>query len=65
VTDDGTSMAHPIEFVPHGSKQEPWQIDGITGATISSKAMAAILRRSTADWIPLLRRHLDDFRKLE
>jgi len=62
---DLSAVAHPIEFVKKGQKQEPWQIDGITGATISSKAIAAILSGSTAHWIPRIRRNLDDFRVAE
>ncbi len=49
---DGTRVAHPIEAVKQGEKTAPWQIDGITGATISSQAIASILRESTAVWIP-------------
>ena len=33
-----------------------------SGATISSKAIANILRESTARWVPLVRGRLDDFR---
>lgn len=51
---DGTAPAHPIEVVAQGQKVEPWQIDGITGATISSKAVGSILRESTARWMPRL-----------
>jgi electron transport complex protein RnfG len=50
----GQSLAHPIEAVKNGEKRSPWQIDGITGATISSKAIAAMLRDSSRDWVPLL-----------
>jgi electron transport complex protein RnfG len=50
----GESLEHPIEVVKHGTKTSPWQIDGITGATISSKAIAHILRRSSARWVPRL-----------
>jgi electron transport complex protein RnfG len=59
----GATPLHPIESVKHGDKQHPWQVDGITGATISSVAIATILRNSTAWWIPRLRRSLDDFRE--
>jgi Na+-translocating ferredoxin:NAD+ oxidoreductase subunit G len=45
------TIANPIVAVKHGEKTEPWQIDGITGATISSEAVAAALRDSTAVWI--------------
>jgi electron transport complex protein RnfG len=48
------SLQHPIVAVKHGTKSEPWQIDGITGATISSKAVANILRQSSAQWVPLV-----------
>ena len=51
---DGQSLAHPVEAVKSGAKTAPWQVDGITGATISSKAIASILRQSGAHWLPLL-----------
>jgi len=60
---DESEIANPIVFVKHGQKTEPWQVDGITGATISSKAIAGILNRSTAYWVPKIRRGLDDFRR--
>jgi electron transport complex protein RnfG len=60
---DGSGIANPIEVVKHGQKERPWQVDGITGATISSTAIASILRASTATWIPRIRRNLDDFRE--
>jgi electron transport complex protein RnfG len=59
---DGTDLAHRIEFVKPGEKQHPWQIDGITGATISSTAIARILDQSAAWWIPRIHGRLDDFR---
>jgi electron transport complex protein RnfG len=65
LTDDQSQIADPIEFVKHGKKEHPWQIDGITGATISSNAIADILGQSTAYWIPRIRPSLGDFRKVE
>ena len=56
-----SAVAHPIVVVKPGQKREPWQIDGITGATISSVAIGDILRGSTARWVPLVRRQMDDF----
>lgn len=61
LTEEGARPEHPIEAVKHGTRQHPWQVDGITGATISSQAIANILRQSTAFWVPRIRRHLDDF----
>jgi len=63
LTDDLSRIAHPVVVVKHGAKDEPWEVDGITGATISSAAIASILERSTAYWIPLIHRNLDDFRE--
>jgi electron transport complex protein RnfG len=63
LTDDGSEVAHPIVAVKHGAKKNDWEVDGITGATISSVAIADMLRESTRIWIPRIRRHLDDFRK--
>ncbi|MBZ0090154.1 MAG: FMN-binding protein, partial [Thermoanaerobaculia bacterium] len=60
---DLSAVLHPIESVKHGEKTQPWQIDAITGATVSSVAVAKILRESTALWTPRIRQHLDDFRQ--
>lgn len=58
---DGSRLAHPITAVKQGEKQEPWEIDGITGATISSEAVADILGRSAGQWIPRLHDRRADF----
>ena len=63
--EDLSAPAHAIESVKRGKKEHPWQVDGITGATISSVAIAAMLRDNTAFWIPRIRRRLDDFRQDE
>jgi len=47
--------------VSHGKKTHPWEIDGITGATISSKAIADILNRSAEHWVPQIESNLQDF----
>ncbi len=58
---DGEGLANPVEAVKQGEKEHPWQIDGITGATISAVAIADILASSTAEWIPRLQRRRTDF----
>ncbi|MDH3339403.1 MAG: FMN-binding protein [Gammaproteobacteria bacterium] len=55
----GTSLQHRIETVKQGKKTEPWQIDGITGATISSVAIGDILAKSAERWVPTINEHLD------
>lgn len=58
---DGTMLAHAIESVRHGEKQHGWEIDGITGATVTSQAIASMLNASVAFWIPRVRKAADDF----
>jgi electron transport complex protein RnfG len=58
---DGKTIANPIVPVKNGKKTHPWQIDSITGATISSKAIANILREGSQAWAPLIQAQLDVF----
>lgn len=53
---DGGVLAHPIVTVKQGEKTAPWQIDGITGATITSEAIGRIVNDSARAWVPLLER---------
>ena len=59
--EDRTKLLHAIVPVKSGEKTEPWQIDGITGATISSVAVASILDESAEFWAPRIQRSLTDF----
>jgi electron transport complex protein RnfG len=61
LNEDGSQLANQIEFVKPKEKTQAWQIDGITGATISSRAVANMLRASTAEWIPLVHSRQTDF----
>ena len=55
---DKSALVHGIEAVKHGTKSEPWQIDALSGATVSSKAVGALLNHSAQEMIPLAVRHL-------
>jgi len=55
----GEQIANPIVLVKPGKKTDSWQIEAITGATISSRAIADILEKSTAARIPVIERNLD------
>jgi len=52
----GDALQNPIVTVKQGEKTDPWQIDGITGATITSEALGNILNTSGNEWIPVLER---------
>ncbi len=61
VTTDGERLAHPVEFVKPDAKTAAWQIDGISGATISSQAIANMIRNSSARWVPRVHNRKADF----
>jgi len=61
LNEDGKSLANTIVTVKEGEKTEPWQLDGITGATITSDAIGAILNRGSSDWLPALERDAREF----
>lgn len=56
---DGDSLANPIVTVKHGRKRNPWEIDAISGATISSKAVGKALNRSASQVVPPLMKELE------
>lgn len=50
---------NPVVTVKSGTKTEAWQLDGITGATVSSVAIGDIIAASTARWLPVIAAELD------
>lgn len=58
----GDALANAIVTVKHGTKTDPWQIDAISGATITSNAIGQALQQSTSAMLPLLQRHKDGLR---
>jgi electron transport complex protein RnfG len=59
LTDDRTNLKKSIEVVKTGKKTEKHQIDGITGATISSKAIGKIINDSTKELLPIIWKNID------
>ena len=55
---EGTGLANAIVTVKHGTKSEPWQIDAITGATISSRAMGKAANQAAQRAAPAIQRGL-------
>ena len=54
-------LLHPIQFVKSGQKASNWQIDGISGATITSRSIADMLSQNTQQWIPRVHQRRADF----
>jgi electron transport complex protein RnfG len=61
LNEDGTALANAIVTVKQGEKTEPWQIDGITGATITSDAIGVIMHQGSSYWLPALERDAREF----
>jgi len=51
--------SHPIKTVKHGTKKEPWEIDAISGATISSRAVGRLLDKSVQETVPVIEKNLE------
>ena len=45
----GLILSHPIEYVKNETPNEPYEIEAITGATISSRAVVNILNKGIED----------------
>jgi len=55
-------LENPIQTVKHGTKSNPWEIDGISGATVSSNAVGNIINDSAHKMIPLIHQNLEQIR---
>ena len=59
--DEGEGQLQPLR-VHDQARYERGEIDAITGATVSVRAVARIISRSLAEWLPVLRAHYDELR---
>jgi len=57
-----SGLRNKIVAVKHGNKTQPWQVDSISGATISSKAVARMINQSGQKMFPLIAKHLDELK---
>lgn len=55
---DGARLTESIRAVKHGTKRDPWEIDAIAGATITSRAVARAIDDSAQRLLPRLIPHL-------
>lgn len=59
---DKSSIKNPVKTVKSGEKNNDWEVDGITGATISSRAIGSMIKKSTRDMVPLIYKNRDEFK---
>jgi electron transport complex protein RnfG len=62
LSSDLKALANAVKTVKHGSKQQPWQIDAISGATVTSKAIGRGINESAQNLLPKLVPHLEQLR---
>lgn len=55
-------LENQIVTVKHGTKTKPWQIDAISGATISSVAIGKMINQSGQKMMPLIQQHLPELK---
>ena len=61
LNDDQSSIKNEIKTVKNGQKTNAWEIDAITGATITSRAVGNILNTSSKEWIPKIYKNKQTF----
>ena len=54
LSSDLQSVINHVLTVKQGAKDNPWEVEGITGATISSRAIGEMLGESTQRLLPLI-----------
>ncbi len=53
-----TALKNPITVVKQGKKTQPWEIDSVSGATISSKAVGRLMAASAEIAIPTIEKNI-------
>lgn len=56
-------LAHEVKVVKQGSKTEAWQIDAISGATVTSRAVGKAINDSAQALLPKLLPQIEQLRK--
>jgi len=55
-----SALANAVKTVKHGTKSNPWQIDAIAGATVTSKAVGRGINESAQKLLPKLVPHIGE-----
>ncbi len=59
------ALANEVKVVKHGSKKDAWQIDAISGATVTSRAVGKAINDSAQALLPKLLPQIEQLRKKE
>ena len=61
--DDLSALANEVRVVKHGSKTQPWQVDAISGATVTSRAVGKGINDAAQTLLPRLVPRLDQLKE--
>jgi electron transport complex protein RnfG len=56
---DLSALANEVKTVKHGTKNNPWEVEAITGATVTSKAVGKGINDSAQALLPKLVPHIE------
>lgn len=59
VNSEQTGLTQDIKTVRHGTKTQAWEIDAISGSTITSNAIGRMLNQSGQNFHPIIMQNLD------
>ena len=62
LNDDLNNLKNKITPVKSGTKKNNWEVDCITGATISSRTIGEIIGESTERWVPVIFKNKEAFK---
>jgi electron transport complex protein RnfG len=65
LNEEKDGLKNKVKTVKRGNKVNEWGIDGITGATISSRAIGDIIASSTEKWLPIIYKNSSVFKNIE
>lgn len=60
-----SGLMNEVVTVKQGAKKNPWEVDGITGATISSRAIGSIIGTSADEWAPRIYQSKEFFKSMD
>lgn len=60
---ESAQIQNKVIPVKQGGKSNPWEVEGITGATISSRAIGNIIGESSSVMVPLIYNQIETFKK--
>ncbi|SMG13182.1 electron transport complex protein RnfG [Marivirga sericea] len=65
LNEDKDALKNKVTTVKSGSKVNEYEIDGITGATISSRAIEDIIASSAEKWMPIIHKNRSIFKNID